>query len=299
MTMTRAPRVDPRRTRDRLAARCLTCSTALATASTLALAACGPAAHAPPPAAPSAAPAAVPAIPPDTSLRAAFAAGSFTSPVGGRIVYRLLSPESAGDGRRFPLVVHFHGSGEIGDDNGAQLGAFTRSWAAPEVRRRFPAYVLAPQVPARSAGYHTGADGHAASRALPPLASALALVDSLRRALPIDSTRIYVVGFSMGGSTAWHAVLQRPATFAAAIVVAGVPPDRERAPTVPPVPLLLVHGTADTENAFAGTRAMHDALRRAGATGVELRAYPGLGHEVPLDMRTESWWRTWLFARHR
>jgi predicted peptidase len=232
---------------------------------------------------------------------AAFAAAAFTGADGTRIVYRLLAPARPVAGRRYPLVLQLHGSGGIGADNAAQLDRFARGWARPATRAGFPAYVLVPQFPGRSAAYGVDPQGEGlrVSRPLPPLAAALELADSLRRALPVDTTRVYAVGFSMGGSTAWHALLLRPTLFAAAVAVAGVPPEAAAVLRVPRVPLLLLHGTADTENAYAGTRAAHAALQRAGRAEVELRAYPELGHAVPPDVLAGDWWRAWLFRQHR
>jgi predicted peptidase len=230
----------------------------------------------------------------------AFSAERFTGTNGITIGYRLLPPPEVRPGERYPLVLSLHGSGEIGEDNAAQLRPFERSWALPEVRRRFPAYVLVPQFPGRSASYHDDpGDGLRASHADPPLGAAMELVDSMAGKLPIDERRVYVVGFSMGGSTTWNALLLRPGRFAAAVPIAGVPPDRALAPRLAAANLLLVHGLKDTENPPEPTRAMAAALEAAGARRVRLREYDGLGHQVPPEMMAGMEWREWLFAQHR
>ncbi len=249
----------------------------------------------------SAAPAAVAAIPQAEADTTAFAAGVYAGTGGMRLAFRLLAPTQPVPGRRYPLVVQFHGSGAIGTDNQAQLGAFARAWNTPEARARFPAYVLVPQFPSRTAAYRVDSAGGevTVSRALPPLTVALELVDSLRRVLPVDTTRVYAVGFSMGGSSVWHALLERPRLFAGAISIAGVPPDMAGVQRLPRVSLLLVHGTADMENPFASTRWAYDALSPAARASVEFRAYPGLEHEIPTDVLAGHWWREWLFRQHR
>lgn len=229
-----------------------------------------------------------------------FAPEHFTGTNGVTIPYRLLPPEAPRPGMRYPLVLMFHGSGQIGEDNTAQIGPFTRSWASPEIRSRFPAYVLVPQFPARSALYAPDpGDGLPASSPGPPLLAAMELVDSLVQKLPIDPHRLYVVGFSMGGSTAWNALLLRPDRFAAAVPIAGVPPPRALAPRLADATLLVVHGTADTENAPDAARAMVAALHSAGAPRVRLREYDGLEHEIPADFFEETEWREWLFSQRR
>jgi predicted peptidase len=229
-----------------------------------------------------------------------FSAGRFTGSNGVTLSYRLLPPAALQPRARYPLVLILHGSGQIGEDNMAQLGSFVRSWASAELRRRFPAYVLVPQFPSRSASYSPDpADGLPASSPGPPLLAAMELVDSLPQDLPIDERRLYVVGFSMGGSAAWNALLLRPDRFAAAVPIAGVPPARSLAPRLTSATLLVVHGTADTENPPDAARAMVTALHRAGAPRIRLREYEGLEHQVPPDLLTGAKWRAWLFAQIR
>ena len=194
-----------------------------------------------------------------------FTAGAFSGSNGTRLVYRLLAPEWPRAGRRYPLVLVLHGSGAIGTDNLAQLGPFARSWTSPGLRRRFPAYVLVPQFPARSAVYKTsGVDALPISRPQPSLETALELVDKLLDGYPIDRGRVYAIGFWMGGSAVWDALALRPELFAAAVPIAGVPPPRDEAPRIAKIPILIVHGTRDTENPIDPDRAMYTALRSAG-----------------------------------
>ena len=79
-----------------------------------------------------------------------FASGSFTASDGTVLPYRLLAPASMEPGRRYPLVVQFHGSGAIGSDNRAQIEGdlAARAWAVPVLRARYPALDEAALPPA-------------------------------------------------------------------------------------------------------------------------------------------------------
>ena len=99
----------------------------------------------------------------DAAVDALFARATFAGADGTRLPYRLMPPASPSPGREYPLVVLLHGSGAIGDDNEKQIGAVARAWGEPALRKRFPAYVLVPQVPVRSADYRPGGDGLPAS----------------------------------------------------------------------------------------------------------------------------------------
>jgi predicted peptidase len=211
--------------------------------------------------------------------------------------YRLLAPIRPAPPDGYPLVLVLHGSGAIGTDNRAQLGALAKAWALPQVMGGFPAYVVVPQFPARTADYTPGPDGALQSQAYPPLQSALALVDELAVRYRVDRRRIYVTGFSMGASGVWQALLARPELFAAAVPIAGIAPPRAEAIRLKKVPLLVVHGDADTENPPQSDLAMVKALHAAGNTRVELVMHAGLAHEIAPEIVYGRWWRDWLFKQ--
>jgi len=81
----------------------------------------------------------------------------------------------------------------------------------------------------------------------PALNSVLQLIDSLKSSLNIDSTRIYVVGFSMGASTVINSLSARPDLFAAGVSIAGIP-QFDKIPELSDIPIWLIHGLDDTEN---------------------------------------------------
>ncbi|HTD04630.1 dienelactone hydrolase family protein [Undibacterium sp.] len=232
--------------------------------------------------------------------RDSFAAERFQPRPGVSLPYRLLKPASPQPGVRYPLVMVLHGSGAVGDDNVSQLGPFGLSWSAPAIQERFPAYILIPQFPERSANYaNSEADGLLASQPGASLEIALQLLDDVVAHHAVDASRIYLTGFSMGASTAWNALLLRPDRFAAAVPFSGIPPARGTAAQLKDIPLLIVHGNADTENPIQPDREMYAALQKAGAKKVHFREYEGMEHRVPADMVLDARWREWLFAQRR
>ncbi len=225
-----------------------------------------------------------------------FAAQTFLTKAGTPVRYRLLTPATPpGDGR-LPLVLVLPSSGGIGTDNTNQLGPFAKSWAEPAVASRFPAYVVVPQVAARSAVYSQDKDGMRASRPGESLPPVLEMVDDLVARLPVDPSRLYLVGFSMGASSAFDAAVLQPRRFAAVAAFSGVPPRRSLAAKVAHVPMLLVHGTADRNNPFDADRAWAAALAAAGASPI-LEVHDGMDHRVAPSMYTAPDWRDWLFAQ--
>lgn len=103
----------------------------------------------------------------------------------------------------------------------------------------------------------------------------------------------------MGGSATWLSLLARPDLFAAALPISGIAPDRARANALKHIPILVLHGDADTENPIDADREMVAAIRAVGGRQVRMRTYAGLAHLPPGDLVPGDWWRDWLFAQHR
>lgn len=77
-----------------------------------------------------------------------------------------------------------------------------------------------------------------------------ALVSRLRTRFLIDERRIFATGFSNGAAFCYRLAADRPGVMAAIAPVAGYLPSVERTASAMPIPLLHVHGTADTRVAL-------------------------------------------------
>lgn len=92
------------------------------------------------------------------------------------------------------------------------------------------------------------------------VAFVLAVIDDVARKVPIDRRRIYVTGASNGAFLTHRLACLKPDVFAAAAPVMGLMPANvaKRHPDGVPVPMLIVHGTADwivkedAQKVFAG-----------------------------------------------
>lgn len=140
---------------------------------------------------------------------------------GGRsrkLPYRLFRPEES-EGK-LPLVIFLHGLGESGSDNLRQLKhAEPLVFAQPEMQKKYPCYVLAPQ---HLAGGHWGTVS--LTNPSNPLKTLNELVTSLAKSERIDEKRIYIMGLSSGGWGAFDAVTMFPEIYAAAVVISSAPP---------------------------------------------------------------------------
>jgi predicted peptidase len=242
-------------------------------------------------------------------LAEAFTRHVLRNPEGKRMPYRLFAPARLEPGRTYPLVVFLHGAGGSGTDNDRQLqganvfGALV--WTLPENQQRHPAFVLAPQSDVNWAC--TIYDPKNPPKTLadlkwcPPEALGLGaglafeIIDSLLGTLPIDRSRIYVTGHSMGGAGTWHMIAHRPRFFAAAVPVCGHPLVAT-AEAIKEVPVWNFHGTADEVEPVTTSRAMIEALRKIGGRPRHTE-YAGVGHDVFMWAYTEPALVEWLFAQ--
>ena len=147
--------------------------------------------------------------------------------VYGALPYRLLKPQGYVPSRRYPLVVCLHGVPGRGKDNALQLGCTVPAavLARPDMQKRYPAFVMAPQSPTwwGDAPYGTKpTPGGRMSKKSPPMMSMLLDgIEALTGVFGIDPNRVYVTGHSMGGFGAFNALRSDPNMFAAAVIAGG------------------------------------------------------------------------------
>ena len=216
--------------------------------------------------------------------------------------YRLFRPEAKGD---LPLVVFLHGSGGQGDDNEKQLGLGnifgTRVWLLPENQRKFPCYVLAPQSNRGWVRYDPEKLKKEEYEMVPGpgqgVSLALEVMDAVRRELPIDDSRIYVTGQSMGGAGTWNMIASRPGFFAAAVSCCGATSKDDGTASIE-TPLWNFHGDSDSRVPISLSRDRITARRKAGGHPLSTE-YAGVDHNVWEWAYTEPALAEWLFSKHR
>ena len=98
--------------------------------------------------------------------------------------------------------------------------------------------------------------------------------------------RPLVTGFSQGGMLSFALGVEHPQHISAALPLAGWLPDTMWPSKAPAnaVPIVALHGDADTVLPIAPTRASVATLRKLGMK-VELHEYPAVGHNVSPAMR--------------
>lgn len=180
------------------------------------------------------------------NYRVSAQSGEFRSSRYESMEYQLYEPENLSEDDRVPLIVGLHGVGKRTMPISQILMPFHTIPAKPEFQEKNPCYILAPKT-TKSWYPKEIADPELTSEQLAELPPfwrnqyeeiinrlknspeggfgdqeiLFDLIDKLVAEKKIDSKRIYVVGFSMGGMGTWQAIAARPNFFSAAIPVAG------------------------------------------------------------------------------
>ena len=209
--------------------------------------------------------------------------------------FRLLKPKNINKSKKYPLVLVFHGSGAVGNNNTSQMGILSRMWLLPENRDNYPAYILSPQFPVRSSNYRLDETRNVkVSESNEYLDLVLKSIDSLVVNENIDPNRIYVLGFSMGGATTSNAISRRPDLFAAAINISGIS-QFDKINRLTKMPIWIVHGSLDTDNFPQSNFTFYDELKSKGK--VFLWEYKNKYHNNILSAELVDTIPKWLFKQ--
>ena len=231
--------------------------------------------------------------------------GKFISKVtGDTLLYRYLTPENPAKGKKYPLVIFLHGSGERGSDNQAQLFHGSGQFLNPVNREKYPAYVLFPQCPEGVPGAYmprletlVPADMPLDPPVAPIVQTLMELIDSYIALADVDPKRVYIMGLSMGGIATFDIVARYPEKFAAAIPICGsVNPQRLK--NTKGVAWRIFHGDADASVTVEGSREAYKALRSFGLD-VEYIEFPGCTHNSWNPAFNRPDFMKWLFKQKK
>lgn len=223
------------------------------------------------------------------------------------VQYRLMKPIDFDPSKTYPLILSLHGGSGRGTQNIKNLLIWNEYLADEDLRRKHPAFVLAPQttmawsdptspqaiepkitdeliasVPEDFRSLLKRRQERAATtpprKPIGDLGTVLDFIDNeLTQKHKIDTDRVYCLGHSMGGFGTFTAIYQHPERFAAAIPSAGHFSPWHDAKRIQDVPLWIFHGKPDKVVDYNGSRHVFDRLNKLNANA-KLTTLPGVGH---------------------
>lgn len=169
---------------------------------------------------------------------------------------------------KFPLILFLHGGGERGNDID-----LVKKYGVPrymEEHEDFPFIVVSPQCPFNTLWTME-------------MDSLYELLKEIIKNYNIDTSRIYLTGFSMGGFGTWHFAEAYPDLFAALVPVCGGTEDNigfpERIKKLKDIPIWTFHGAKDTKVPVEKTQELVEVLN--GCNGnIKFTIYPEGYHKV-------------------
>jgi len=221
----------------------------------------------------------------------------YVSDNGDTLKYRQLMSDYDPDSK-YPLVIFLHGAGERGNDNEAQLKWGVMNFASSDNMKKYPSIIIAPQCPRdKSWGNFSYDDMSLQPSPTQPMKLLMELIEQSIKNLPIDTSRIYITGLSMGGFGTFDAVSRHPDLFAAAVPVCGGG-DPSTASIISHIPMWIFHGALDQSVHPRLSQNMVDALTNAGAQpGFTL--YPEVGHFSWIAAYSDTMIMDWLYRQKK
>ncbi len=230
---------------------------------------------------------------------------AYVNQEGDVLLYRILEPlleyeECEKQEEKYPLVVFLHGAGERGDDNEKQLIHVAELFTRAYNRVNYPCFFIAPQCPEEKKWVEVSwkLKKHVMP-AEPSVTMKLTtdLINRLIKKYPIDTSRIYVTGLSMGGFGTWDLISRYPDKFAAAVPICGGG-DENKAALIKDLPIWAFHGKNDKAVSVLRSRNMINAIKASGGTPVYTE-YSELGHLCWNAAYNEKELLKWLFSQKK
>lgn len=234
----------------------------------------------------------------------------YTNTQGRTLSYRLGVPQFPETGRRYPMLLFLHGSGECGTDNLKQIKVGLPALLNQLLKSAEQMVIVAPQCQAGNwwvAQLARSADYAAPTEPTDSMAMSLELCRGIIAQGLVDPDRVYITGLSLGGFGVWDAIQREPEFFAAAVPICGGG-DIRRVNLTREMPVWVFHGVEDKNVSVECSRRMVSALRESGNRRVKYTEYEKAGHNVwdrayanpeltewllRQTRKRRPWWRIW------
>lgn len=188
---------------------------------------------------------------------------------GTTMPYRFLPPPNTqADGDGYPLIVFLHGAGERGSDNSIQMRVHISGLRDATQTDEYASFLIAPQLPSGNTRWNPNETYDLT----------MEIINQVANENPVDMSRIYVTGLSLGGNGSFNYISAFPDFFAAAVPMSGWGTPAT-ADTIAEVPVWTFHGDADGTINVSGSRDMYYALDANGGDPLHTDIQRG-GHVI-------------------
>lgn len=148
---------------------------------------------------------------------------------GSNRYYALAVPKNYNKNDSYPLFLALHWGGEVNPQSGISF----LSTFALDALEAFNSIIVSPSCPEESGWTHPNSEQFIFN-----------LLDELKENYNIDTAKIVIGGYSMGGKGTWYYAVNFPNTFKVAVPIASLPSNSLR-PITDIIPTYVIHGTDD------------------------------------------------------
>lgn len=187
---------------------------------------------------------------------------------------------------KYPAIIFLHGIGERGSD--LQI---LKKEGLPKILdgdKNFPFIVISPQCPATTEWYYSNENNVGKMESM--------IADVIRR-YPVDTSRIYLTGLSMGGIATWYFALKVPGRFAA-IAPAAFRGDGWSPCSASPIPVWAFHGALDNVIPLQLAQNLVDQFKACGGN-IKFTVYPDLYHDCWTRTYSNPQLYTWFLQNRK
>ena len=201
---------------------------------------------------------------------------------GTSFSYVEYSPENLDTSKKYPLIIQLHGAGERGDGNQELPIVEKHGLSKLFARKDYDCICVMPQCPKESFW---------AARVESIVSFVLQMVEKY----PVDATRVYLTGLSMGGYGTWYTAMARPDLFAAIVPVCGGGMAWNAGAY--DMPIWVFHGAEDNLVDVRNSDEMVDKLKFLGKD-VKYSRLDNVLHNV-WDYTYDEEFMQWLLSKHK
>lgn len=218
-----------------------------------------------------------------------------------QLPYQIYVPFNYSPNKSYPLILNLHGAGLRGTDNQRQLGFLDEMMKVPSLALD-EAIIVMPQCPENGAWVAT--NWNAGSYSIDQIAESkemkavVELVGQVQETFPVDASRIYACGFSMGGYGTWDLLMRHSDIFCAGVAMCGAG-DPSHADALAQIPIWAVHGAKDPTVPVTGSRDMVEAIQAVGGDKIRYTELPDAVHDVWNYTYANTEIFTWLLSQKK
>lgn len=207
--------------------------------------------------------------------------------------FHIYVPKELENDKEYPLVTFLHGYSDLTIDT--HEGFPKGIWSLPLVQNEHPHILFVPR-------YRTFDDmwvqDEYRKMTIEAMDDLINEFNSDPNSPNIDTSRLYLTGFSQGGRGTWSFVEHYPQKFAAAAPLSGFsegPQNAEEAEALNHLPIWIFNG--DGDKGVDGSRLSFQMLKEAGAQDVRYHEYENQGHVIDDFAYFTEGFMDWFFSQ--